>query len=173
MINGPKIIKHRYKNNFVWITIPILLTVIIELLNYENIHFIISYHKTWLSVIGILLLLSGTVFSLWSRWSLGRIWTISATIKEGHKLVTSGPYFVSRNPIYTGLLTMLLGSVLINGFRSLFYYFIVAIITFEIKIIAEEKILIEEFGDEYLNYKKRIPRLVPNILNGIKNGINL
>ena len=123
-----------------------------EFFNHKNLLFIISYHRTWLSIIGAIFLIGGTAFTLWSRWTLGRIWTISPTIRDGHKLVTSGPYLVTRNPIYTGLLIMLLGSVLMRGFHSLLYYFIVTLIVFEIKIAAEEKILISEFNDEYIEY---------------------
>jgi protein-S-isoprenylcysteine O-methyltransferase Ste14 len=168
IIKGPKVVKHNYKNNILWLIVPLIFVAVIEFFNHENINFIISYHKIWLPLIGTIILIIGTLFTIWSRFTLGRIWTISATIKTGHRLVTSGPYSVSRNPIYTGLLTMFLGSVFMYGFRSLLYYFIVAVITFEIKILAEEKILIEEFGEEFLVYKKTIPRLLPNILNLLK-----
>src|SRR5258708_11243467 len=49
------------------------------------------------------------LFAVWAREHLGRNWSRSVTIKQGHELITTGPYAVVRHPIYTGSLTGFLG----------------------------------------------------------------
>ena len=60
--------------------------------------------------IGLVILLGSTVFTLWARFALGTMWTLDARLKEGHALRTDGPYRITRHPIYTGILGMLLRS---------------------------------------------------------------
>ncbi|MET2825389.1 methyltransferase family protein [Mesorhizobium shangrilense] len=62
-----------------------------------------------------LLALAGFAFCWWARVHLGRLWSSAVTIKPDHHIVESGPYGLVRHPIYTGLLTAILASVLMNG----------------------------------------------------------
>jgi protein-S-isoprenylcysteine O-methyltransferase Ste14 len=87
------------------------------------------------------------------------MWSSSAQIKEKHKLRTEGPYSITRHPIYTGLLGMLLGTTLIFGFGYSFIILIYVLIGFKVKINNEEKLLIETFGEEYKDFQKRTPKL--------------
>ncbi|SDP29874.1 hypothetical protein SAMN04487897_1702 [Paenibacillus sp. yr247] len=64
---------------------------------------------------------------------------------------------------------MLLGTTLMNGFGKLLLYFVIAVIILEIKIRAEEMLMIETFKDNYLKYKYKVPKLIPRILKGKKN----
>src|SRR5262245_5554122 len=58
----------------------------------------------WIAWLGVALTVIGLGFTVWARVQLGRFWSGSVTLKEGHRLVRSGPYAVTRHPIYTGLL---------------------------------------------------------------------
>ncbi len=81
--------------------------------------------------------------------------------EEVNKLVTSGIFKYSRNPMYLGMLMIVLST-------SIFYLNIYSILTpllfiiwinkFQIK--REEEFLIEKFGDEYLSYKKKTRRWI-------------
>jgi protein-S-isoprenylcysteine O-methyltransferase Ste14 len=52
------------------------------------------FHADWLQWIGTILLVASTLYTLWSRWILGRMWATNAAVKEGHQLVRShGMYF--------------------------------------------------------------------------------
>jgi protein-S-isoprenylcysteine O-methyltransferase Ste14 len=55
------------------------------------------------------------VFTLWARFSLGTMWSVAPKVKGDHQLRTHGPYAVTRHPIYTGLLGMMLGATLLAG----------------------------------------------------------
>lgn len=111
---------------------------------------------------GSLILVSGTIFAVWARIALGRMWSSSAKLKVGHELRTGGPYRIVRHPIYVGLLAMVVGSVLIFGL-ILLPVFLFEIIGIVIKIRTEEKLMAATFGTEYLEYRKRVPMLVPRV----------
>lgn len=123
----------------------------------------LTFETSWLRIIGIVLLLVSTAFTLWARQVLGTMWTITAVAKEGHALRTNGPYHISRHPIYTGLLGMLVGSMLISGLGEWIFYLLVGIAVLEAKIASEEQLLTETFGTQYIEYKQRIPQLIPGL----------
>src|SRR5215510_2408112 len=59
---------------------------------------------------GFIVTLCGLAFALWARITLGRNWSGTVTVKEDHQLVQNGPYSISRNPIYTGILIAFFGN---------------------------------------------------------------
>ncbi len=59
------------------------------------------------------ILLAATVLTIWARLALGTMWSAAPAVKQGHQLRTSGPYGITRHPIYTGILGMMLGSLLL------------------------------------------------------------
>lgn len=110
---------------------------------------------------GAFILVASTLFTLWARFTLGMMWDSQIQIKPGHHLVTSGPYRISRNPIYTGIWGMGLGSLLSLQRGWLFLAMIAATFYFFQRIRKEEGLLIDAFGDEYAEYKRRVPPLIP------------
>lgn len=76
-------------------------------------HLVVSV--SWVRALGLVVLVISTAFTLWARVALGIMWSLNATTKDEHQLRTHGPYAVTRHPIYTGLLGMLLGTTLLNG----------------------------------------------------------
>ena len=75
----------------------------------------LSVHSFWLATAGAVLLVLGTAFTLWARTVLGTMWSAAVVTKDEHRLRTGGPYGITRHPIYTGMLTMLIGSTLLGG----------------------------------------------------------
>src|SRR5215467_12702020 len=69
----------------------------------------------WIARVGVALTAIGLGFTVWARVQLGRFWSGTVTLKEGHELVRTGPYAVTRHPIYTGLLLALIGSAMARG----------------------------------------------------------
>jgi len=121
----------------------------------------ISYRSEALALTGVSVLIVSTLFTLWARWALGTMWTGRPTIKEQHELRLEGPYGVTRHPIYTGLMGMLLGTMLLAGFGGLLLAFLTAAIYCAVKIRTEERLLIETFGESYLQYRARVPAILP------------
>jgi len=113
-----------------------------------------------LQVVGVLILAAGAAFAIWARRHLGRDWSGTPSIKEGHELVTSGPYRFVRHPIYTGLILAFIGSALVNGFTWVIIFVIFTIVLL-FRIPKEEGYMMQLFPDRYPEYKKRTKALIP------------
>jgi protein-S-isoprenylcysteine O-methyltransferase Ste14 len=118
----------------------------------------------WIELPGLVLLIASTVFTLWARIRLGRMWSASPNVlQQHHRLRTDGPYAVTRHPIYTGLLGMLLGTVLLNGVGASILLLVVGAGVFAVRIPIEERLMSKTFPEEYARYRARVPRLVPRV----------
>ncbi len=160
---GPKVVQGRrdvLNAPFRWLVL-VVLVILLRRLWPGDFLFPITYQSPWLWTIGLVFLLASTAFTLWARFVLGRLWASTAMIKQDHELRTEGPYAVTRNPIYTGLLGMLFGTMLMNGFGTLLPLLLLVFIFFELKIRSEETLLIKTFGERYIEYKRRVPQLIP------------
>lgn len=110
---------------------------------------------------GAILLAAGLGFSVWARRHLAGNWSSAVTLKQGHELIRTGPYAIVRHPIYTGLLTALLGTALLTGeWRALIAVVLFAI-AFLRKLGIEERFMREMFGEQYERYRAEVPALVP------------
>ena len=113
--------------------------------------------------LGLAVLIASTAFALWARFSLGTSWSIAPEVGGDRRLRTRGPYAVTRHPIYTGFLGMILGSALLAGLGQGILAVVAALIVFLVKIHAEEQLLLATFPDEYPAYRERVPQLVPGL----------
>jgi protein-S-isoprenylcysteine O-methyltransferase Ste14 len=95
---------------------------------------------------------------------IGKYWSGTVALKEGHRLVSTGPYSLVRHPIYTGLLAAVLGSAIAAGTWEAFLGFAVMIPAYIIKWRREERLLEGEFGQEYRDYMKKTKAIVPYIV---------
>jgi protein-S-isoprenylcysteine O-methyltransferase Ste14 len=89
------------------------------------------------------------------------MWSPVPALREHHELLTNGPYRVTRHPIYTGILGMLLGSALITGFGGVLVALLVLGGVFLARIQREEKLMLQTFGEQYNRYQREVPRIVP------------
>jgi protein-S-isoprenylcysteine O-methyltransferase Ste14 len=114
--------------------------------------------------IGILMLFGGLYLRLKAIDELDRFFTNEVRIEEGWKLIKTGTYKYIRHGSYTGsFLTMLGTSVLFQSWLSLFFSFIILFIVYDYRIRLEEKMLVEFFGEEYLEYQKKTKKMIPFI----------
>jgi protein-S-isoprenylcysteine O-methyltransferase Ste14 len=111
--------------------------------------------------IGLLLLAAGLAFAVWARVHLGRNWSGSVTVKQSHELIRSGPYALVRHPIYTGLLTAILGTAIALGEWRGLLAFAILTVAFLLKIKREEHFMSEIFLNEYPRYRADVPALIP------------
>lgn len=107
---------------------------------------------------------AGLLFCVWARVHLGRYWSARVQIKEGHRLIRTGPYAFVRHPIYTGFLLAIAGSAVTLGEVRGAVVMVSAAAACLRKIRLEERVLGREFGGEYEAYRTRTKSLVPFIL---------
>jgi protein-S-isoprenylcysteine O-methyltransferase Ste14 len=119
-----------------------------------------------LTVVALAILVAATAFTLWARFALGTMWSGAPAVKEGHRLRTDGPYAITRHPIYTGMLGMVLGGVLLAGLGRWVLIFPVILVLLEVKIHTEEELMLAAFPDDYPRYRQRVPQLVPGLRLG-------
>ena len=117
----------------------------------------------WRIVISSLLFVSASILSWTSTRALGRQWRLDAGLNAEHELVRSGPYGVVRHPIYTSMFCMLLGTglVLATPLVLLLPAILLLLIGTEIRVRVEERLLASRFGDQFLDYQRRVPAYIP------------
>lgn len=118
---------------------------------------------SWVEVIGLGTLVAATAFTVWARLSLGAMWSVRPSIGAERKLCITGPYAVTRHPIYTGILGMLLGTALLSGDAQAILAVPIMAVLVEAKIRREEQLLVAAFPDEYPAYRRSVPQLVPGL----------
>ena len=114
-------------------------------------------------IVGTVFAIIGVVFAIWSRQSLSNYWSGEVAIKEGQRLIHSGPYSIVRHPIYTGILFALLGTTLVAATVGSVLGFTLAMLSLWHKARAEEQFLMVEFRELYTNYQREVKFLIPFI----------
>ena len=102
------------------------------------------------------------------RWisiiQLGKSFTVDVAITDVAKLKTNGIYERVRHPSYLGLLLIIIGfSVTLSSFYSFLVLAVPVFLAISYRISVEEKVLISEFGDSYLEYKTKTKKIIPGI----------
>jgi len=96
--------------------------------------------------------------------TLGKQWAVAARLVEGHQLITAGPYRFVRNPIYTGMLGMLVATGLaMEHWAALIVAVVLFAVGLVIRVRSEEKLLRAAFGKEFDDYATRVPAVLPGI----------
>lgn len=117
--------------------------------------------STLMNILAALLVVAGLIVAIIARKTLADNWSRSVAIKEGHELITTGLYNYIRNPIYTGILMMALGTVLSDIALSACVGFLIVVLVIFLKLRGEEKILPRNFSAQYLDYEQRTKALIP------------
>ncbi len=111
--------------------------------------------------IGLIGFFAGLTLAIWAKFTMKRVWGVPAQhdIKRQNTLITSGPFYFTRNPIYVGLLMMSLGfAFALNS--MLFFTAFILFWHFNNAIKREEELLGKYFGKKYETYKKQTPRFL-------------
>ena len=83
---------------------------------------------------------------------------------DSGKIITTGVYRYTRNPIYISVWIVLFGESLFFTSRDLLYYLIFWIVIFNLLVrLAEEPYMRAQFGEEYDKYCRKVPRWVPGL----------
>ena len=134
--------------------------------NYFNFAFldkpILPQNDYW-KITGMLLCATGLIFAILARIHLGENWSARITIKENHELIQSGPYAITRNPIYSGFLLAFTGCSMSLGLLKGYLGIFLLVACILIKISKEEAFMQEVFGEKYRVYMTKVKRLIPII----------
>ena len=113
----------------------------------------------------------GLLFAIATLWmfrlthkALGRNWSVSLDVREGHRLVTDGIYSRVRHPMYSAFWLWAVAQALLLpnwvagfaglvGFGTLFFG----------RVAREERMMLEMFGDSYRAYMERTDRVFPSV----------
>jgi protein-S-isoprenylcysteine O-methyltransferase Ste14 len=74
------------------------------------------------------------------------------------QVVVTGPYRLSRNPQWVGLVLVLAGAAIMTGIWLYLGIILVVAIIYHLQILAEEKACLEQYGDSFRAYMAKIPR---------------
>jgi protein-S-isoprenylcysteine O-methyltransferase Ste14 len=108
--------------------------------------------------------IAGFAFAWWARIHLGRLWSGMITLREGHRVIESGPYGLVRHPIYTGFLAAAWAFALLVASPAALLGAAVLTAQMAWKAAREEAFLRQELGrTQYDAYAARTPMLVPRI----------
>ena len=115
-----------------------------------------------LSVVGMLVSVLSVSLVLAAVRTLGKQWSVEARLVEDHRLITGGPYAFVRNPIYTGMLGMMAST----GIAFSHLWVLAAALAFgwygtHLRVRREELLLRQRFGEEFEQYARRVPALLP------------
>lgn len=127
--------------------------------------FAFSYNS-FLQILGFMLFVIGIFISLLARHKLGTNWTHAGEyqIKVHHELITEGVYRYIRHPIYSGLLFSYVGGQLVTSSYLAPFFLIILFHLSYIQAKREEKLLLNHFGEKYVNYMKNSKMLIPHIV---------
>lgn len=110
---------------------------------------------------GFILIIFGFIMAIWADFLFKKRGITIQPYGIPTSLVTTGPFSISRQPIYLGMTTILLGETILLG--SLFTFIFPVVFVFLMNMIyipVEEKNLEAAFGEKYLDYKKKVRRWI-------------
>lgn len=144
--------------------LPFTMTVIVPYLCYDKTQALFTPNN-WLIALGGLMLLIGLSIFAWTVYlfrTFGK--GTLAPWTPTQKLIIRGPYKYCRNPMITGVFSILLGETLIlNSVNLLIFAAIFFIINTIYFIFKEEPDLKARFGEDYQKYKENVPRWIPRL----------
>jgi protein-S-isoprenylcysteine O-methyltransferase Ste14 len=151
------------KNSLKLIWIAIVVSMTLGILN--AIYWPAPMIRTnFLLYLGSILITVGMLIRFIAIGTLGKFFTVNLAIHGDQSLIKTGLYKYIRHPSYSGSLVSFMGFGLsLNNWLSLIIIIIPIIITMINRINIEERLLLEVFGTEYEEYKKRTRRLIPMI----------
>ena len=118
-----------------------------------------------INIIGIVLSITGTLLHIWTGkllgfWGLLGLPEISAKVRSG--LVTEGAFSVVRHPTYLAHTLMFIGIFLMTEVIAVGIVTLVDFVLVNVIIIPlEDRELLDRFGEEYKDYKKKVPGFFP------------
>ena len=141
-----------------WVSIPLCFALGFTFANYH--HWGFSEYLVY--GIGLFIVLFGFIVRWASILQLKKAFTVDVAIGDKQKLKTDGMYKVIRHPSYLGLFLIMIGfSISMNSLISIALVILPMFLAIHYRIVVEEKVLSDGFGEAYKNYITKTKRLIP------------
>ncbi len=144
------------------VALPLLLVILLNIFWPSSLAWAKFNPPGWLRYAGLALALLCVPLIWWVFSSIGKNISETVLIKDEHELVTHGAYTRVRHPLYGGALVLLMSISLVFGNWIILGYTLAGILVFRLLVIpAEEKQLLDAFGEDYECYQSRTGALLP------------
>lgn len=118
----------------------------------------------WARWIGTALGMVGTAILVWAHRILGKNFFGGMKIRQGHQLITSGPYRWVRHPMYTAFILLGLAWFLLSGSWMIAGFWLAAtVLVIVTRLNEEERMMLRQFGDAYRIYEQQTGRFLPRL----------
>ena len=117
-------------------------------------------NSSMLMIIGIALLVLALIWVLVAQLQMGDSWRIGVDEKSESALVQHGLFSISRNPIFLGMLVMLLGLLLILPTAATLTVSTLGFALIHVQVRLEENFLVEKYGEDYRRYQMNVRRWI-------------
>ncbi len=150
------------------VALPGLVTVVVPLVLVDAVSF--PQPVGWPFPWDLISALLGLVFLGLGLWLLAATIRLFANVGQGtlapwdppQRLVVQGVYGLVRNPMITGTCCVLLAEALLTESAPVFGWLVFFVLLNLIYIpLFEEPALVRRFGDDYVDYRQRVPRWIP------------
>lgn len=122
----------------------------------------IAMLPNWFFYPGIFLIVVGILVRQWAIIVLGRFFTFTVSVQKNQKVIDHGPYRYIRHPSYLGLFLIVIGiGLALHSWGGILILLVMNGVAFGYRMQVEEKVLVSELGDDYVQYMKRTKRLIP------------
>jgi len=119
----------------------------------------------WVYCVGIAVMLGGIALRQWAIAVLGGYFSSVIGVQKEQKVVESGPYRLIRHPSYTGALIFYVGMGLaVQSWAAVLIGIAIFSLVYGYRILLEEKALISQLGNNYVEYMKRTKRVIPYMI---------
>jgi len=121
------------------------------------------YLPAWLRWLGFIIGLLSIALMIWVELELGRQFSPQLQLRQEHQLITSGPYSRVRHPLYTALDAFGLSLALVSANWFFIAFFILSLLGLTLRVPKEERMLLDQFGDQYRTYMQHTGRYFPKV----------
>jgi protein-S-isoprenylcysteine O-methyltransferase Ste14 len=118
----------------------------------------------WLFYPGLAMFLLGLALTVWAYHTLGRFFSLDVQVQREHAVLSTGPYRLLRHPGYAGVLFAFVGlGLALQSWVSVLVLLLATTTALAYRARIEERFLVAELGDAYVQYMARTKRLVPYV----------
>lgn len=122
----------------------------------------VSVQWDFVATIGLGTMTFGLLLRTWAVLTLGNLFTMHITVQKDHAIVRKGPFRIVRHPSYLGAFILYISTaIFLHAWFSMLAIAVILPFAFLRRIYYEEKLLKEEFGDEYESYRSKVKKILP------------